>query len=104
MLRTDVVKRDFFHYLKHECGFSANTLAAYQRDCDRFFEWLGTTDVKKWSELTVGKLGEYLAFLQGESLSPSSVARHVASLKTFFCAAERPFQTSLLTSTPTSTL
>jgi integrase/recombinase XerD len=84
MLRIDVVKRDFFHYLKHECGLSANTLEAYRRDCDRFFEWLQTTNVKSWPELSVGKLGEYLAFLQGESLSPSSVARHVASLKTFF--------------------
>jgi integrase/recombinase XerD len=84
VLRIDQVKRDFFHYLKHECGLSANTLEAYDRDCDRFFGWLATRSIKTWGELTVGKLGEYLAYLQQEELSPSSVARHVASLKTFF--------------------
>ena len=84
MLRTEQVKRDFFHYLKHECGLAANTLQAYDRDCDRFFSWLATTNIKSWQDLTVGKLGEYLAYLQEEELSPPSVARHVASLKTFF--------------------
>ena len=84
VLQTNQVKRDFFHYLKHECGLAANTLQAYDRDCDRFFAWLATTNIKTWGELTVGRLGEYLAYLQGENLSPSSTARHVASLKTFF--------------------
>jgi len=84
VLRTEQVRRDFFHYLKHECGLSTNTLAAYDRDCERFFAWLATTKVDSWADVTVGKLGEYLAFLQQEELSPSSVARHVASLKTFF--------------------
>jgi integrase/recombinase XerD len=84
VLKTEQVQRDFFHYLKHECGLAANTLQAYRRDCDRFFAWLATTNIKTWSEITVGKLGEYLAYLQDENLSPSSTARHVASLKTFF--------------------
>jgi len=84
MLRTDVVKRDFFHYLKHECGLSANTLDAYRRDADRFFEWLADAKVRSWDELTVARLGDYLAYLNDQNLSPSSIARHVASLKTFF--------------------
>src|SRR3954453_10774004 len=84
MLHAESIRRHFFHYLKHECGLSANTLDAYRRDCDRFFEWLETADVRAWDELTVGKLGDYLAFLNDQNLAPPSVARHVASLKTFF--------------------
>jgi integrase/recombinase XerD len=84
MLRTDTIQRDFFHYLKHECGLSANTLDAYRRDCDRFFEWLQDAEIKALTDLSVGKLGEYLVYLNDQNLSPSSVARHVASLKTLF--------------------
>lgn len=75
---------DFLAYLEHECGLAANTLSAYRRDLLRFFEWLAETKVRRWSELDVGRLGEYLAHLSQEDLAPASVARHVASLKVFF--------------------
>jgi integrase/recombinase XerD len=61
-----------------------NTLAAYQRDLERFSRWCVEAKIKKWAELSVSKLGDYLAFLNAEQLSPSTVARHVASLKSFF--------------------
>lgn len=74
----------FLAYLKHECGLAENTLDAYNRDLRRFFDWLDRAKVKSWSQLSVARLGEYLAFLVAENLAPPSVARHVASLKTFF--------------------
>src|SRR5258708_32532321 len=77
-------RKSFFNYLRHECGLADNTLSAYELDLRRFFVWLEEAKVKSWTELTVGKLGDYLSFLSEERLAPTSVARHVASLKTFF--------------------
>ncbi|MBC21152.1 MAG: site-specific tyrosine recombinase XerD [Planctomycetaceae bacterium] len=68
-------------YLRAECHLSENTLASYRRDLKRFLEWLGTRSVKK---LTVSELSRYVQWLHGKSLAPASIARHVASLKTFF--------------------
>ncbi|HVJ81064.1 MAG TPA: tyrosine recombinase [Planctomycetia bacterium] len=74
----------FLHYLRHECGVAENTLKAYELDLRRFFGWAEEAAIADWRELSVQKLGDYLSFLAGEKLAPPSVARHVASLKTFF--------------------
>ena len=68
-------------YLRAECHLSENTLASYRRDLRRFLEWLGTRSLKK---LTISELSGYVQWLHRKSLAPSSIARHVASLKTFF--------------------
>lgn len=74
----------FMSYLRHECGASPNTVDAYARDLKRYFSWMAEAGIRKWSELDIAKLGEYLAYLANEKLAPASVARHVASLKVFF--------------------
>lgn len=74
----------FLSYLRHECGLSENTLAAYDRDLRRFDRWRDETKRVDLASLTIASLGEYVAFLSTENLSPASVARHVASLKMFF--------------------
>lgn len=74
----------FATYLRHECGLSENTVAAYARDLERLFLWLETRPITQWPQLTIAELGRYLAFLSTEGLAPASVARHVASLKMFF--------------------
>ncbi|QDU62906.1 Tyrosine recombinase XerD [Planctomycetes bacterium Pan216] len=84
MINTSLSASLFETYLRHECGLSDNTVDAYRRDLVRFFEWLETVSVARWADMTVVHLGDYLDFLNGESLAPPSVARHVASLKVFF--------------------
>ncbi len=74
----------FISYLSHECGLANNSVDAYRRDMRRFANWMDEAEVEDWSELSVRKLGEYIAYLANEKLSPSSVARHVTSLKIFF--------------------
>ena len=68
-------------YLRAECHLSENTLASYRRDLRRFLEWLGTRSLKK---MTISELSRYVQWLHRKSLAPASIARHVASLKTFF--------------------
>ena len=67
-------------YLRAECHLSENTLASYRRDLRRFLEWLDKRSLKK---LTVSELSQYVQWLHRKSLAPASIARHVASLKTF---------------------
>lgn len=84
MARLADCRQLFLAYLRHECGLSANTLEAYDRDLVRFLSWLDTTTVRRWEDLTLDGLARYLGFLADLELSPASVARHVASLKMFF--------------------
>jgi len=71
----------FCNYLRSECHLSDNTVAAYRRDLRKFFEWLGN---KKVPALTVNELADYAAWLHSKGLAPSSLARHLVSLKLFF--------------------
>jgi integrase/recombinase XerD len=68
-------------YLRTECHLAANSIAAYQRDLSHFSEWVAGRFVPK---LTVRDLSDYMAWLQGKRLAPSSVARHMVSLKIFY--------------------
>jgi integrase/recombinase XerD len=71
----------FLNYLRTECHLSTNTLAAYGRDLRRFRDWLGSRPV---AELTIRDLSDYVAWLHARGLAPASIARHIASLRTFF--------------------
>ncbi|MEX2176670.1 MAG: site-specific tyrosine recombinase XerD [Pirellulaceae bacterium] len=68
-------------YLQTECHLAANSIAAYRRDLTHFSEWLGGRFVPK---LTVRDLSDYMGWLRTKSLAPSSIARHMVSLKIFY--------------------
>ena len=72
---------DFVEYLRGECHLAANTIAAYRRDLKRFTEWVGR---KNLSEITVTQLSSYLGVLTEAQLAPSSIARNVVAVRTFF--------------------
>jgi integrase/recombinase XerD len=67
-----------------ECGVSPNTLAAYRADVVRFSTWRKSNASGPLSKLTVPALTDYVGHLSHEGLAPSSIARHLASLSTFF--------------------
>ncbi len=71
----------FTRYLASECQLSPNTVDAYRRDLRRFYAWLSGRRVPN---LTISDLSEYPAWLSDAGLAPTSVARHVVSLKVFF--------------------
>jgi integrase/recombinase XerD len=71
----------FLDYSRSECHLSANTVAAYRRDLAKFAAWLGQ---RKIQELTIRDLADYPAWLNARKLAPTSVARHLVSLKVFF--------------------
>lgn len=73
--------RSFADYLRTECHLAVNTVAAYRRDLRRFYEWLGNRRVP---DLSVRELADYAGWLHDRKLAPSSLARHLVSLKLFY--------------------
>ncbi len=71
----------FVRYLASECHLASNTVAAYRRDLRRFFGWLGDRRVPG---LSVSELADYPRHMSELGLAPTSIARHVASLRMFF--------------------
>jgi integrase/recombinase XerD len=71
----------FARYIQTECHLAENTVLAYSRDLDRFFQWLGA---RRLEGLTIHELSEYPAWLTSQTLSSASIVRHVVSLRTFF--------------------
>ena len=74
----------FLHYLMAECGVSPNTLAAYRSDIARFVEWRKRHAPGPLADVDIPVLSGYVDSLVKRGLAPSSVARHLASLTTFF--------------------
>ncbi len=72
----------FTGYLRAERHLAANTVLAYHRDVSRFLRWLGARQIPG---LNIRQLADYARWLvEDEGLAPSSVGRHLVSLKMFF--------------------
>jgi integrase/recombinase XerD len=65
----------FIEYLQVECGYSRHTLMAYRRDLDRFVALGGS--------LSPEPIRTFSSKLTAAGFAPSSVARHIASLRSF---------------------
>ena len=71
----------FLRYIARERHLADNSVAAYRRDMEHFFQWLGNRSLQK---LHVDALADYVVWLDKRHLAPSSRARHIASLRVFF--------------------
>jgi integrase/recombinase XerD len=71
----------FVRYLRSECHLADNTVRAYERDLSRFLTWLGG---RRLEGMSVSDLAGYPAWLTDAELAPTSISRHVVSLKVFF--------------------
>jgi len=80
----------FIYFMEVERGVSANTVAAYRRDLKKFSDYAAR--IKK-DVAGVGRedLREFLMYLKDNGLSPSTIARNLAAVKTFwkFLVAEQ---------------
>jgi integrase/recombinase XerD len=71
----------FMRYITHEIKLSDNSIVAYRRDMEHFFQWLGSRSLE---HLLIEDFADYIAWLEKKNLAPSSRARHIASLRTFY--------------------
>jgi integrase/recombinase XerD len=79
----------FLSYMAREKDCSANTTAAYQNDLTQFVQFVENytpptgTPIRAWREVNEGVVQDYLFFLKEQEYASSTVARKVASVKSF---------------------
>ncbi len=72
---------DFKSYIVVEKNFSPHTAKAYYSDILAFLLWLGEDECES---ITFPKIREYLHFMQIYNYKKTTVARKIASLRTFY--------------------
>jgi integrase/recombinase XerD len=85
----DAELSQFYQHLAVERGLAALTLEAYARDLRDFQEFLLERGVKKWTEVALPHLQDYLAALAARNLSPRSRSRRLSALRQFFRFLQR---------------
>jgi len=82
--------KGFLDYLFLECGLAGETVTAYKRDLQEFWDHLVARDVEP-GEISVEDIQTHLMRLRSRGLAVASIARHFSSLKVFlrYLYAER---------------
>ena len=92
--------KSFLDHLAVEKGYSPNTLAAYHNDLSQFLRYL-QRDYDSWDKVRKDVIVHYMLHLQERGYASSTVARKVASLRSFFHFMEAEGR---IHSDPTATL
>ncbi len=74
----------FLHYLIVEKGLSENTLSAYHHDLNRFSAYLKKKGILDFTIVNALNLRAFILELKQQGLSARSIARHQATLRSFF--------------------
>jgi integrase/recombinase XerD len=74
----------FLDYLTIECGLSVNTLAAYQRDLQRFAEFVGAKEADDWAAVTGEQVIGFLMAEKARGLAVPSVSRALVAIRMLF--------------------
>jgi len=74
----------FIEYIQVEKGLSPNTLDAYRRDLIKCLFFLKKTGIKNVEQVDKDTLAVYIYHLHKNKESPATIARQIASLRSFF--------------------
>ena len=75
---------EYTEYLTTERHSSDNTVSSYVRDVTQFSRYLSENEGIQIPECREEHIERYMAYMTGKGKSPASVARGVASLKSFY--------------------
>ena len=86
----------FIYFLEVERGMSKNTIMSYAHDLDKFSAYI-KRHKKGVSEVEREDITSFMMYLKDQGLSPSSIARNLAALKTFwkFMVSEQILKTNV---------
>ena len=76
--------QDFLTYLKVERRYSPETIHAYDRDIQYFYDYLTEVPIHSWNDVTVVDVRIYLGVLHRENYNRSSISRFLSSLRSFY--------------------
>lgn len=74
---------EFMEYLEFERKYSMHTITNYQKDLEDFSIYLKNKS-KKFDSLSYSDVTDYLIYLGEKNYSPSSVNRHLSSIRSFY--------------------
>ena len=75
---------DFLNYLSFEKNYSVNTIRGYRKDLEKFLKFLETQKIESLESLEPFHLRYYLLFLKREKREPTTIARKLSSIRSFF--------------------
>jgi integrase/recombinase XerD len=76
--------QDFIHFLIVEKGLAKNSVDSYQRDLKNYLKFIQKVDsAKSWNEVQRVNITGFLSHLKNEGKSSKTIARHVASIRSF---------------------
>ncbi|MDX8359739.1 MULTISPECIES: site-specific tyrosine recombinase XerD [Bacillaceae] len=84
--------KDFIHYLVVERGLAENTIKSYERDLKEYHKYLAKVErVTNCNDITRVHIIHFLSQLKNQGKSPKTLARHVASIRSYhqFCLREK---------------
>jgi len=74
----------FLRYIEVEAGFSRNTIQAYRNDLNQFMDFLAPLGLADWRAVGGEVIVSYMLHLKDRGYRTATVARKVASVKSFF--------------------
>lgn len=76
--------RDFIHFLTIEKGLAKNTLVSYERDLNSYWSYLKNVEtITNWNDSRRVNILHFLVHLKDQGKSSKTVARHIASIRSF---------------------
>ncbi len=76
--------KDFIHFLVVEKGLATNTVVSYERDLKSYLLYLNKVEeVSSLDEVTRATIIQFLKFLTEKGKSSKTIARHIASIRSF---------------------
>lgn len=76
--------RDFIHFLTVEKGLAKNTLVSYERDLKSYMKYIISVEqIKLWNDVSRANIVGFLATLKESGKSSRTIARHIASIRSF---------------------
>lgn len=76
--------QEYIQYLHNIRKISYNTEVSYKRDLKKAADYFAVHEVNSVEEVTETGLNSYLLYLEREQMSPATVSRNIASLRSFF--------------------
>lgn len=76
--------KDFIHYLTIEKGLAQNTLVSYERDLKSYMKYIRKVEqIQNWNDVRRMNIVHFLAKLKEDGKSSKTIARHIASIRSF---------------------
>lgn len=75
---------NFLDFVSYEKGLSKNTQLSYRNDLLKFSNYLTKKKILNLNSLNRNDIRNYLLKLKSDGLKPSSISRHIVSIRKFF--------------------